>query len=127
MSAFSTLRARLLAQHIASPQRERLVELALAQIETALVELGRHGHQVHLAEGPGDVDSYPRLVFHASAGIREIFHPSDLLELGPGWYDSWAQAQQAEGMAAQFAGRGGVRRVFLPAVIPSLPSKDELK
>lgn len=119
MTAFSTLRSRILAEHIARPQSERRVDLALREIAVALETLSAAGHHLHLEEGPPSADTFPRLVFHATSGIREIFHPTDLVELGPGWYDSWAEASQAEGMAAQFAGRGGVRRIFLPAVIPT--------
>ena len=46
--------------------------------------------------------------------------PRDLEELGEGWAETFEKAKLLQGMAQQFAGRGGVRSGNLPAVMSEL-------
>jgi hypothetical protein len=112
--------ATLLGQHHDKPQNLMRVQHAFRAMGEALAELASMGHQFHLAEGPpGQGEIWPRLYFHAKAAPngRLVHSPFELGDLGPDWYPTLDQAQHADGMATQFAGRGGIGRRDLPMVI----------
>lgn len=112
--------AHLLAIHHDRPQQLGRVNHAFRAIAEALAELGSMGHQFHLAEGPpGSGEIWPRLYFHVKAAPngRLVHSKYELGDLGPGWFPTLDEAQHADGVATQFAGRGGVGRRDLPMVL----------
>lgn len=116
----------LAAQHPNEPQKLRLVELAVSQAREAIEHLTRMGHPFHLAPGPQPADlwSWPRVYWQADGRSRPVYHPHDLVDLGPSWFPTLEEAQQARGRALQFAGRGGIRDRNLPVVWQ--PEKKEM-
>lgn len=117
-SDWPIFRDRLVAQHHASPQQAARARHALALVREGLDALAGLGHLFHLAEGSAPpVSLWPHLVYDVNGHIREVHHPSDLRDLGPGWFTSLDEARHDAGLNAQFAGRGGVQRGGLPAVI----------
>ena len=126
MSSISRIRQSLLSTHAHHPQNARRVELALREIEISIGELAKLGHVYHLAEGQESstlADEFPKLVWHEDGRSREVLSKWELLELGPGWHSTLAEARQAHGMSTQFLGRGGIKRSNLPAVIIPIRSK----
>ena len=111
-----TLRSDVEWAHKGRPQEQALCDSALRQIEEALAVLSRFGHHFHLAEGHQPGTRFPRYVYHFLKGQRLVGSEWELKELGWGWYDSFRDAELAEGRDIQFAGRGGIRRKQLPAV-----------
>lgn len=108
-----SLGVKLSAQFHDRPQAKLDCELALREIGSALDRLCRHGVVMHLESGPATkLPEFPKLVFHIdSAPNGRVVHSSwELAELGPGWYPTLDQAQHADGVATQMAGRGGVAR-----------------
>lgn len=117
---------RLVAKHHASQQDAARCRHALSLVKEGLDLLCGLGHIYHLEEGPQpEVSLYPHLVFDVNGHVREVFHPSDLAELGPGWFDSLEAARHDAGLNAQYTGRGGLPRGGLPAVVQ--PPTDERK
>lgn len=106
------LAGRLAAAHQDNPQRARLAELGLAKIREGVGELAALGHSLHLEEGaPPAPLEWPKMVYHSNCREgRVVGCQAELEELGQGWHDHPAKVDQAEGMAAQFEGRGGVTR-----------------
>lgn len=115
---FHDLSARLAAHHQDHPQRSRLAELALSKVQEGLSELAALGHNFHLEDGPQDPpQEWPKMVYHANwREGRVVGSSEELSELGPGWFDHPAKVDQAEGLATQFEGRGGVPK---PAGVPA--------
>lgn len=112
------LLSQLLSSHQHDPQASRRIELAVEEIRLGLQTLTTLGHVWHLEKGPAESQpSWPQTLWHLSGRNREVWHQSDIDELGPDWYPSLAQAKHAEGLAAQFTGRGGVTRRDLPMVV----------
>lgn len=114
------LKARLLAEHHAKPQNLSRIEHEFGRLGEALAALAALGHLYHLAEGsPGSGEVWPRLYFHVHAAPngRVVNSRWELAELGPGWFPTLDEAQHDDGVATQFAGRGGVGRKSLPAVV----------
>lgn len=94
--------------------------MAVAQVEAGLTALGRLGHRYYLEPGPPpDADQWPRVMFHVEAAPNGRVVASDFArhELGEGWFYTLAEAQHAEGMRAQFAGRGGVGDRSVPMLV----------
>ncbi len=80
---------------MSSPQDAKLVEVALREVEDALVRLARLGHLFHLAEGEGDEpEEWPKVVWHADGRSWEAYDPGHLAELGEGWHETLAEAKQ---------------------------------
>lgn len=123
----SNFRRKLIVQHHQSPTDVRRIELAVAEISGALDTLASMGHMFHLEDGPEPArDEWPKLMFHASDSPngRVVHSEAEALALGFGWHEDPAQAHQLRGLATQFAGRGGVTRMALPAVT-SAPQNEE--
>jgi hypothetical protein len=110
----ASLRTRLRAELHSQPQRSLDCDLALREIEEGLARLARHGYVFHLEPGPAPVvePPWPRLMFHSTSAPngRVVNSPWDLSELGPDWWPTLEEAQHADGLKAQFAGRGGLGR-----------------
>ena len=106
------------------PQECLVIDKALREVETGLQVLSRLGHVYHLAVGPCPDEIAnawgPRVYWHADGRCKECWHPRDLEELGEGWAETFEKAKLLQGMAQQFAGRGGVRSGNLPAVMSEL-------
>lgn len=125
------LRTRLLSVHHARPQSVRRIEMAVVAVREGLETLAALGHPMHLAEGPApsadEMDSWPRVYYHQDAAPngRLVLSPWELGELGFGWYPTAAEAAHADGLATQFAGRGGVGRRDVPMVIPDETNRGE--
>lgn len=114
------LQTRLLATHHSKPQTQELVRGALALVAEGLRRLEALGLQFHLDPGPGSVgDEWPRMMFHVDAAPngRLVRSRWELADLGPGWFNTLEEAQHADGVATQFAGRGGIGRRDLPVPI----------
>ena len=106
------LAARIEFELRSQPSKARLLIDAVRQIELGLGVLASAGWTLHVRAGAKPVIEWPwpRIYYHYEHGHREVLAPGDLAELGPGWYPSFAEAEQAYGEDVQFAGRGGVRR-----------------
>ena len=115
---------KLLALHPDKPQEGQHVLAALREINLGIAQLGKLGHVYHLAAGPCPDEIAnawgPRVYWHADGRYHECWHPRDLEELGEGWAETLEEAKRLQGMAQQFAGRGGVRSGNLPAVMSDL-------
>lgn len=119
------------------PSKAKLLGDALRQVELGLEVLASAGWGLHLETGPPIAAQWPwpQIFYHYEHGHREVLSPGDLAELGPGWYLSYAEAEQAYGEDVQFAGRGGVRRHREVALVngseaelvESWPSAEEMK
>jgi len=126
----SALRTRLAALHHHEPQIAMSVEHAIRELESGLGTLAKYGHPMHLDEGH-EVQSlgWPRLLFHVDSAPngRLVNSEWDARDLGPDWWPTLAEAQHADGVKTQFAGRGGVQGRSLPVVIPQteLHSEDD--
>jgi len=133
---YPLLRDKLTSLHPDRPQAQRTIELALAEVHSALTRLSSLGHHFHLEEGTAEqVREWPRVLYHLESSPcgRVVNSHWDYEELGPGWYGSLAEAKYHAGLEAQFAGRGGVRVPNLPMIIslceddfPPLPSGPSL-
>lgn len=96
-----------------------MIDLATAQISDGLTALAKLGHHFHLVEGAPEISlPWPRMFYHEDcrAGVL-VYGPEFLADLGPGWFDTIAEARQSAGLDTQFMGRGGVHRQGLPASI----------
>lgn len=109
---WKALRAKVEWELRGSPSKARLMIEALQAVEQGLQTLSTAGFHFHLEDGPNGVRSWnwPRRYYHYDLGWRDVLGPGHLAELGPGWYESPSEAEQAYGEAVQFAGRAGVRR-----------------
>lgn len=113
-------RERVLASLIDSPQATAKAEYALRWLSEALGALAGLGHQFHIVPGPGpELDEWPRQVFHLELAPRGRHCATvwDFWDLGPDWFFTHGEAQQASGMKAQAAGRGGIFVGGLPAPV----------
>jgi hypothetical protein len=111
---------RLRAEFHGKPQQLAMVEAAVTNVDTGIATLAALGHSFHLALGPAPPqDEYPKLVFHVKSAPngRLVRSRWELADLGEDWYPSLEAAQHADGVRAQFAGRGGVGNRNLPVVI----------
>jgi hypothetical protein len=123
------LKTKHQADHFARPWEVEQVRLALAAIDDGLNVLSRLGHPYHLVAGPSPVeDEWPKVMFHVEAAPngRIVNSLYDAQELGPEWFYTLQEAQHAEGIRAQFAGRGGVgsRSVpMMPGVVGVQPER----
>lgn len=105
-------RDQLLAPLSGKPQARTECELALRELEAALATLAKHGLVYHLEPGiPSPQAPWPCRVFHIDQPAGRVVNSQwDLDDLGPGWYPSLEAAAHADGVATQFAGRGGIAR-----------------
>lgn len=116
----------LLAEHHQRPQNVRRVQIALVKIDEGLKELNSLGHPFHLMQGPRppaidlELSGWPKVMFHQDAAPngRLVATKWELADLGPGWFVTAAEAAHWDGLATQFAGRGGVPRRDVPALVP---------
>lgn len=122
-----------MAEHYGKPQNLSRIEYEFARLGEALAALAVLGHQYHLVDGPDGPaereEIWPRIYFHVSAAPngRVVASKWELDELGPGWFPTLEAAQHTDGMETQFAGKGGVGRKTVPAVVPgSEPAVDSL-
>lgn len=121
----------LLADHQHEPQTLGRLELALKMAQEALQMMAGHGHQFHLAPGPGPVHpEWPRKLYHVDSAPNGIlvYTEKDAEELGPGWFDSFQKAQFWDGLETQFNGRGGVAkspRVPVPLLLCKIHNDPE--
>lgn len=114
------LRAKLLAEHSLHPQDTARIEKACSETQAGLDELARLGHRFHLVEGlEPSAPGWPKIMFHVNYPPqgRLVYGPEWLVDMGPGWFETLAEARQASGLHTQFAGRGGVKSANLPMVI----------
>jgi hypothetical protein len=102
-----------------------MISAAIAEVEHGLGLLARLGHVYHLEPGPPySLPEWPRLLFHVDAAPngRVVNSFWEARELGPGWWPTLAEAQNKEGVRAQFAGRGGVGDRSLPMLVDGGPA-----
>jgi len=114
------LKAKHQADHFASLQDVEMVRQALLSIDIGLNFLSRLGHRYHLEPGPApEVDDWPKVMFHVEAAPngRVVNGPTEARELGSDWFFTLQEAQHAEGMRAQFAGRGGIGDRSVPMIL----------
>lgn len=116
---WTLLRNDLVNQHTHEPQAQAMIDHALQHVQSGLQQLAQLGHLYHLASGQAPpAAEWPRRVY--SVDRPEGFLclcAEDFKLLGPGWFDTLAQAQHADGMGEQFK-RGGVfPKKGLPLVV----------
>jgi hypothetical protein len=102
-----------------------VISAAIAEVEHGLGLLARLGHVYHLDPGPSySLPEWPRILFHVDAAPngRVVNSFWEARELGPGWWPTLAEAQNKEGVRAQFAGRGGVGDRSLPMLVDGGPA-----
>lgn len=108
------------ADHHHDLQSQERVRLAFGALDDALTTLAHLGHQYHLETGVApEVSEWPRVMFHVEAAPngRVVKSEYEAQELGPGWWDTLQAAQHAEGVRAQFAGRGGIGDRSVPMLV----------
>lgn len=113
------LKRVLFAEHSGDPRTLAYMEEAIRQGRESLRLFAQHGHQYHLAPGPGAPQgAWPRMMFHVNSAPngRMVQNEYELYDLGEGWEDSLEAAQVKDGIMAQFSGRGGVSRRSLPVL-----------
>lgn len=121
MDSWTSLLQHLQAEHPNDAQLCGRLERAVRLLREGCEELERAGHQFHLEEGQGAPwPEWPRMMFHSDAAPngRLVRSRWEAGELGPGWFFTLADAQHWDGTEAQWAGRGGVPRKSLPALLP---------
>ena len=114
------LQTKLLAEHHGKSQDCLEITHGLALVGEGLRMLGRLGHLYHLEDGPPTaLPEWPKIMFHVDSAPngRVVNSEWDLADLGDGWFSTIQEAQHWDGVATQFAGRGGVSRRDLPMVI----------
>lgn len=119
------LTLRLQAEHFSSPQACLTISAAIAEVEHGLAMLSRIGHVFHLEPGvPYSLPKWPQVLFHVESAPngRVVNSWWEANDLGPGWWPTLAEAQQREGIRAQFAGRGGVGDRSLPMLVDGGPA-----
>lgn len=124
----SNFRRQLVNAHHTSPRDVRRIDLAVTELSGALDTLASMGHLFHLEEGPEvPRDEWPKLMFHGSDSPngRLVYSELEARSLGYGWHEDPAAAQELRGVATQFAGRGGVTRMALPAAQFAPLTEDE--
>lgn len=95
------------------------MQLAIASLEEGLATLASLGHPFHLEDGVVRSElGWPRILFNVDSAPngRLVNSEYDARELGPGWYDTANDAQHADGLKTQFAGRGGIGVRNVPAI-----------
>lgn len=108
------------ADHHHDMQSQERVRMAFSALDDALTTLSHLGHQYHLASGVADATpEWPRVMFHVEAAPngRVVSSLYEAGELGAGWWDTIQAAQHAEGVRAQFAGRGGIGDRSVPMLL----------
>jgi len=123
------LLTRLQAEHHHDPQGFATVTLAINEIERHVNLLNRLGHVFHLEYGPAyDIPEWPKILFHVHAAPngRIVNSQWEAIELGPGWWPTYDEAQYKEGVRSQFRGRGGIVDRTLPMLMdgPPMPRFD---
>lgn len=116
------------ADHHHDMQSQEKVRLAFSALDDAITTLSHLGHQYHLAPGTADaVPEWPRVMFHVEAAPngRVVQSLYEAQELGDGWWDTLQAAQHAEGVRAQFAGRGGIGDRSVPMLVGSVGPQPE--
>lgn len=119
------LTQRLHADHFSSPQACLTISTAVAEVEHGLALLARLGHVFHLEAGPPyHLPEWPRILFHVESAPngRVVNSWWEANDLGPGWWPTLSEAQQREGIRAQFAGRGGIGDRSLPMLVDGGPA-----
>lgn len=119
------LTPRLQASHHHDPQACQVIQSALAEIQHGLDLLTRLGHVYHLEPGPPfDLPPWPKILFHVESAPngRVVNSYWEAADLGPGWWPTLTEAQQREGIRAQFAGRGGIGDRSLPMLVDGGPA-----
>jgi hypothetical protein len=108
---YYNLRNALANHHIEHPQRAKLAEMALDEVQSGIAKLASLGHNYHLIEGTPDAPlEWPKMVYNLTQEPRVVHHQSDLDDLGPGWYDTIEAARQHDALGTQYLGRGGVAK-----------------
>ena len=118
--SLASLRTRILGELHHRPQASVEFTLAFREIEAGLAVMARLGYLYHLEPGPQPAeDEWPRLMFHVDAAPngRLVQSRYDLPDLGDDWYLTLEEAQHADGLKTQFAGRGGIGSRNLPVVV----------
>jgi hypothetical protein len=116
---------RLQALHHHDPQACMTISVAISEIEHGLGLLARLNHVLHLETGPAyHLPKWPRLLFHVTSAPngRTVNSWWEADELGPGWWPTLWEAQQREGIRAQFRGRGGIGDRALPMLADNGPA-----
>jgi len=83
---YPLLRDKLTSLHPDRPQAQRTIELALAEVHSALTRLSSLGHHFHLEEGTAEqVREWPRVLYHLESSPcgRVVNSHWDYEELGP--------------------------------------------
>lgn len=116
------LRNHLVNQHTMQPQQIMMIDHALNAVRQGLEQLAQMGHMMHLADGAAPPTAeWPRLVFSVDRpnGFMCLCE-QDFALLGPGWFNTLAEAQHADGMGEQFK-RGGIfPKKGLPLVVDTV-------
>lgn len=118
--SLASLRSRILGELHHRPQAAMEATHGFRELESGLAALARLGYLFHLEPGPQPPGvEWPRLMFHVSSAPngRLVASSWDLAELGPDWFPTLEEAQHAEGLRAQFAGRGGLGQRGLPVAL----------
>lgn len=114
------LRDEISASLVENPQKGRLAQLALSDLESGLARLSSLGFHFHLEEGAqGAPPPWPKIMYHygrAPLG-RSVLDKWELAELGQGWATTPQEAAKLYGSKVQAEGRGGIRQPGLPVVI----------
>lgn len=116
---------RLQAEHFSSPQACHTISAAIAEVEHGLGLLAHLGHVFHLEAGPPyNLPEWPRILFHVTSAPngRVVRSETEAWELGEGWWGTLAEAQNKEGIRAQFRGRGGIGDRSLPMLVDGGPA-----
>lgn len=84
---WQALHAKLALHHAAAPQRAKLAELALREVEQAVGALARLGHVFHLTEvfETSPVE-WPKMVYHGTLPAAVVSSQEELDLLGEGWH-----------------------------------------
>lgn len=84
---WQALHAKLALHHTAAPQRAKLAELALREVEQAVGALAQLGHVFHLTEVfEASPVEWPKMVYHANRGEQVVHTQEELDALGEGWH-----------------------------------------
>src|SRR5215475_5624541 len=101
------LHSDLQAQHPGQMQEQAHCLRALEMVKEGLRILSGLGHHFKLEVGLDTTEAWPKMVFKHGQAPRSVASIFELEELGPGWFDNPAHAEEHFGRSVQFNGRGG--------------------
>ena len=101
-----------------------MLSKAIEEVRHGLGLLAKMGHIYHLHPGVSyALPEWPKILFHITSAPngRVVNSIWEALELGYGWWPTLQEAQNKEGVRAQFMGRGGVGDRALPMLADGGP------